>query len=74
MTAIGHRIDANNDFPYNRVTLRPYAKLDLRASYKMTDNIALFARIENLTNTRYEEIRDYGTAGRSFFAGMTVKW
>ena len=74
MTAIGHRIDVNNDFPYNRVTLRPYAKLDFRASYKMTENIAVFARLENLTNARYEEIRDYGTAGRSIFAGMTVRW
>ncbi|MBM3607843.1 MAG: TonB-dependent receptor [Alphaproteobacteria bacterium] len=74
VTASGKRPDINNDFPYNRVQLKSYAKLDLRARYKVNDQLAIFARVENLTNRRYEEIRDYGTIGRAFFAGATVSW
>ena len=47
------------------MTLAPYAKLDLLANYKFNDNLADFGRVENVTDARYEEVYDYGTAGRS---------
>ncbi len=74
VTLVGSRTDSQNDFPYSRVRMAPYAKLDARISYRATDNVTVFARIENMTNARYQEIRDYGTAGRSFFAGAKVTW
>ena len=71
LTLVGARPDYN--YPSN-VTLAPYAKLDALANYKVDDNLALFGRIENLTDARYEEIYNYGTAGRSYYAGISYSW
>ena len=67
-------IDVQNDFPFSRVKMAPYGKVDMRAAYKVNDRLSLFARAENITNARYQESRDYGTPGRSYYAGMTVTW
>jgi vitamin B12 transporter len=73
-TFVGRRIDVQNDFPFSRVKMAPYGKVDMRAAYKVNDRLSIFARAENITNARYQEIRDYGTPGRSYYAGMTVTW
>lgn len=54
--------------------LAPYAKLDVYTDYKVSDNLRVYARAENLTNSRYQEVRDYGTAGRSVYAGLKTTW
>jgi vitamin B12 transporter len=74
VTFVGARPDVINDFPYSRVQLKRYAKLDMRMSYAFSEQLSMFVKVENLTNRRYEEIRDYGTMGRAFFAGATMKW
>lgn len=74
VTYVGERIDVLNDFPYSRVTMPSYGKFDSRVSYKVNEQLTLFARAENITNARYQQIRDYGTPGRSFFAGARVTW
>jgi vitamin B12 transporter len=51
-----------------------YLRFDIRSSYAFTDNVRGFARIENITNERYEEVLNYGTAGRSIYAGVKVTW
>jgi vitamin B12 transporter len=71
LTLVGSRPDYN--YPAN-VTLAPYAKLDVLANYKVDDNLAVFGRIENLTNARYEEEYNYGVAGRSYYAGISYSW
>ncbi|MDB5650216.1 MAG: TonB-dependent receptor [Hyphomicrobiales bacterium] len=71
---VGTRPDVINDYPYSRVQLGAYARLDARAEYKLDKTFSVFARAENLTNTHYEEIRDYATAGRSFFGGVKASW
>ena len=57
-----------------KVQLAPYTKIDAFASYKVNDTTSVFARIENLTDVRYEDVLDYGTAGRAFYAGLKVSW
>lgn len=74
VTLVGSRMDIQNDFPYSRVKMPPFAKLDVRASYQVNKHINLFARIENVTNARYQIIRDYATAGRSIYGGAKVTW
>lgn len=74
VTYVGERIDVQNDFPYSRVSMAPYGKFDSRASYKVNDHLTVFARAENIANARYQQIRDYGTPGRSFYAGARVTW
>ena len=54
--------------------LSPYIRLDLRASYRIDATWSAYARFENLTNVRYEEVYNYGTAGRSFHAGLRAAW
>lgn len=74
LSFVGSRIDIQNDFPYSRIRMAPYAKVDARISYQLREKILLYLRAENLTNTRYEEIRDFGTAGRSIYAGARITW
>jgi vitamin B12 transporter len=56
------------------VILAPYAKLDLFANYKINDNLAIFGRIQNVTDARYEEVFNYGVAARSYYAGAKYDW
>jgi len=73
-TFVGARKDIANDFPFARTRMAPFGKLDARAAYRVNDRLTLTARAENITNARYQEIRDFGVAGRSFYAGATVTW
>jgi vitamin B12 transporter len=57
-----------------RDRLAPYARLDLYADYRINDTFSVYARAENLTDARYQEIRDYGTAGRAFYGGLRATW
>lgn len=70
VSIIGNRL--NDAFSYTR--LPAYGKLDMRAEYKVNDVFSVFARAENLTNARYEEVLNYGIAGRSFFGGVKATW
>lgn len=70
VTFVGQRFSGANETG----KLRPYARLDVFADYKLNDRLSLFARAENLTDARYQEVRDYGTAGRSFYGGMRANW
>jgi vitamin B12 transporter len=56
------------------VTLAGYARLDLITTYKINDNFTAYLRLENLTDANYEEVYNYGTAGRSAYAGLTAKF
>ena len=54
--------------------LAPYARLDTLVSWKARDNLDIYVRAENLTNARYQEVTNYGTTGRAFYAGMRGTW
>ncbi|WP_243374877.1 TonB-dependent receptor plug domain-containing protein [Microvirga solisilvae] len=54
--------------------LAPYARFDVYADYKLNDTFSIYARAENLTDADYQEVYDYGTAGRSFYAGLRATW
>ncbi|MBK7105350.1 MAG: TonB-dependent receptor [Ignavibacteriae bacterium] len=59
-------------FPTTRVILSEYTLVNLRTSYQILDYLKLFGRIENLFNTEYENILNYGTLGRSIYLGFDV--
>ncbi len=70
-------VGPNPDYDFinaKRVTLAPYAKIDLFANYKLDDRLSIFGRIENVGDARYEEVYNYGTAGRSYYGGMKFTW
>jgi vitamin B12 transporter len=54
--------------------LPSYARIDAYAEYKLNDTFSLYGRAQNLTDTQYEEVKNYGTAGRSFYAGLRATW
>lgn len=70
-------VGPNPDYDYvnsTRVTLKAYAKVDLFANYKVDDRLSIFGRIENIGDARYEDVYNYGTAGRSFYGGVKFTW
>ncbi|MEC5212149.1 vitamin B12 transporter [Polaromonas sp. CG_9.5] len=56
----------------NTRVLSGYSLVNLSASTPISKDWTLLARIDNLADKKYEVARTYGTAGRTFYAG--VKW
>jgi vitamin B12 transporter len=54
--------------------LEAYLRLDLYTDYRINANWRAYARLENLTDTRYQEILNFGTTGRALYAGFNVTW
>ncbi|TAK47856.1 MAG: TonB-dependent receptor [Xanthobacteraceae bacterium] len=54
--------------------LAPYARLDIYTDYRIDANWRVFARMENVTDTPYQEVLNYGTTGRAFYGGFNVTW
>jgi len=71
---VGRRDDKDfSTYPYPRVTLKDYFLVNIAASHKITQNIQLFGRIENLFGELYEEAKGYETPGFSAFAGVKLE-
>lgn len=66
--------DRADTFLGARVTLKAYARFDVAAEYKLNQTVSVFARAENLTNAKYEDVYNFGTAGRSGYAGLQMTW
>lgn len=67
-------VDTRYSSAHEQDRLPPYARLDLFASYDVSERVSIFLRGENLTNARYEEVKNFGTAGRSVYAGLRATW
>lgn len=50
-----------------------YYLLNMAVSYDLKENLQIFLKGTNITNTEYEEIYGYGTKGIEVFAGMKLK-
>ncbi len=64
---VGERLDGTD-------TLPSYSVVNLAASQAWTPTITVFARVDNLFDRDYEELTNYGTAGRSVYAGLTTNF
>jgi vitamin B12 transporter len=62
------------DLFFNRslVTLRDFWLVSASASYKVQPGVELFARVENLLDTDYQEVFGFNTPGVSAFAGIRL--
>ncbi|MBB4199336.1 vitamin B12 transporter, partial [Rhodoblastus sphagnicola] len=77
LTVVGANPDKSyNNYAYTStsVVLPAYAKIDIFASYKLDRGVSVFGRIENLTDTRYQEIANYGALGRAVYGGAKYEW
>ncbi|MFC4311071.1 TonB-dependent receptor plug domain-containing protein [Steroidobacter flavus] len=54
----------------NLEVLESYTLFDLRASYAVSDSLEVFGRIENAFDEDYTTVKNYGTLGRTFYAGL----
>ncbi|MGK9475277.1 TonB-dependent receptor plug domain-containing protein [Melioribacter sp. OK-6-Me] len=69
----GSRYDKDfSVYPAQRVELSPYTLVNFSVSFKLTDKIRLYGRIDNIFNEDYEEILYYGTYGRSLYGGIKL--
>ncbi|HEX4131371.1 MAG TPA: TonB-dependent receptor [Pirellulales bacterium] len=56
------------------VMLPSYIIVNVAGSYDITPRVQVFGRIDNLTNTVYEEAYGFGTAPVSAYAGLGFNW
>ncbi len=70
---VGER-EANDysTYPSVRKQMDSYSIVNLAASYAVNNSIKVFGKVENLGDAEYEEVLGYGTAGRSYYAGINV--
>jgi vitamin B12 transporter len=70
ITMLSARFSGNGET--NR--LAPYARLDIYTEYRFDQTWKSYVRVENITNARYQEVYNYGTTGRAFYAGLSATW
>lgn len=58
----------------NAVGIDGYAVLTLRANWEVSEAIALFGRVENAWDERYETAAGYATEGRAAHVGARARW
>jgi outer membrane cobalamin receptor len=62
--------------PYGALSTRPlqsYTLFHLNLIYQHNDHFNFNARIENLTDVKYQQLSGFNTRGRSFFFGVNFK-
>lgn len=58
----------------NAVRLDGYEVLTLRANWDVSDQVALFGRVENVADEDYETAAGYATAGRGAYVGARARF
>ena len=58
--------------PTGRVTLDDYVLANITASYRLTDFVQLFGRVENLFDEDYEDVFGYENPGVAVFGGLRI--
>lgn len=65
---------SGEEFENATTTLESWTRVDVNASYELTDQLELFGRIENLTDEEYQQVLGYGTAGLSGSIGLRARY
>lgn len=75
-----HKINFTLDYIYTGIRytpntrLAPYSLINLSTNYSVSPYLKLYLRLENLLNTDYEEVKDYGTPKRSLYGGIKINF
>ena len=56
--------------PQDTVSLDPYLLVHLYGTYRLSDNLEAFARVENLLDEQYEDVFSFRAPGVSAYAGV----
>jgi vitamin B12 transporter len=54
--------------------IQGWIRLDVRASFKVKENLHLFARVDNALGEQYQHVLGFGTPGFSAFGGFRIKY
>jgi len=68
---VGSRPDVTDLFPFGNVTNRAYTVADLAVHFN-AGRLSPYAKIENVTNTKYQEVFGYPSPTRRALAG--IRW
>ena len=71
LVASGARYDAASNDPSSR--LGGYALVNVHAAYRLAPEWTLSARVANLGDKLYEQVRGYNTAGRNLFVALAYQ-
>ena len=68
----GSFIDANRDFSIPRLLAPGYTVVNTAASYAVTDQLKVFARVDNLFNVRYQNPTGFLQPGLGIYGGIKL--
>ncbi|HWB59232.1 MAG TPA: TonB-dependent receptor [Chthoniobacteraceae bacterium] len=72
---VGGRVDTDySTFPSSQVKLQDYWTARVYTRYDINDHFSIFARIENVTNTQYQDALGYPGLPIGFYAGAQIKF
>lgn len=72
---VGERDDLDfSVFPARRIELDDYGLLHVATSYRIDETIEVFGRVENATDTHYEEVEGFGSPGAAGYIGASVSF
>lgn len=60
-------------FPSTQVKLDDYTLVNLALSHQLSEQVELFARVNNLLDEEYEEVLNFGTQGIAGTIGITLR-
>ena len=59
---------------FSVITLKAYTLVNLAGSWRLTDKLEAFARVENLTDEDYQDVFGYQNPGRAAYAGLRARF
>ena len=65
-------VGAQKDSSFSSETIPTHLVVDISSRYRLTDDVELFGRIENLLNRQYVEVAGFNTSDRAAYAGLRV--
>ncbi|KKB78147.1 hypothetical protein VW35_12955 [Devosia soli] len=71
----GDNLDTDfSTFPATNVTLPAHAVVNGGFNYKVSDQVEVYGRVQNIFDTKYQEVLGYNTQGRTFYAGAKASF
>lgn len=69
---LGSFVDGNRDFSIPRFRVPGFATVNLAINYDVNENVAVFGRIDNLFDKRYENPTGFLGGGLAVYGGVRL--
>jgi vitamin B12 transporter len=74
MLVVGQRFDSDFVSPSGVSALPSYILVNMTGTWRASEQLDFYARIDNLTNAGYQEVIGFGVPGIAAYAGMGYRW